>query len=105
VDGNPLPTLSWCSLALTDEAAHESGPQGDAARAAVRDSDARIGDVLAAVEAAGALDRTAVFVIADHGMEQNDPEVTGSWSDALAATGVAHLDVGQGMLYLAPDPA
>ncbi len=100
VDGNPLPTISWCSLALTDEAGHESGPHGDAARAAIRDSDARVGEVLAAVEAAGAVDRTAVFVIADHGMEQNDPSVTGSWTDSLAETGVPHVDVGQGMLYL-----
>jgi len=103
VDGNPLPTISWCSLALTDEAGHESGPHGEAARAAVRDSDARIGDVLAAVEAAGAFERTAVFVIADHGMEQNDPTVTGSWAEALSATGVPHVDVGQGMLYLTAD--
>ena len=44
--GNPLPTLSWCGLAVTDEAGHESGPHGDLARAAVRDSDARIGEVL-----------------------------------------------------------
>ena len=99
VDGNPLPTLSWCGLAITDEAGHESGPHGEAARAAVRDSDGRIGDVLAAVEAAGALDDTAVIVIADHGMEQNDPANTDTWDAALASTGVPHLDV-EGFIYL-----
>ena len=98
--GNPLPTLSWCALALTDEAGHESGPHGEAARAAVRDSDGRIGDVLAAVDAAGVLDRTAVLVIADHGMEQNDPTNTRSWSGALASTGIAHHDVGDGLIYI-----
>jgi hypothetical protein len=98
--GNPLPALSWCSLAVTDEAGHESGPHGPLARAAVRDSDARIGEVLAAVERAGALERTAVVVIADHGMEQADPACTLDWSDALAATGVAHRDVAHGFLYL-----
>ncbi len=97
--GNALPTLSWVGLAITDEAGHESGPHGDAARAAVRDSDGRVGDVLAAVERAGALDRTAVFVIADHGMEQNDATNTASWSDALTETGVAHRDV-EGFIYL-----
>lgn len=96
----PLPALSWVGLAVTDEAGHESGPHGSLARAAVRDSDARIGEVLAAVERAGALERTAVLVIADHGMEQADPDVDGSWADALAATGVAHVDVGHGFLYL-----
>lgn len=100
LDGNALPTLSWVSLALTDEAGHESGPHGAAARASVRDSDGRVGDVLAAVEAAGALDDTAVFVIADHGMEQNDPDNTARWDDALAATGVAHRQVAEGFVYL-----
>jgi phosphonoacetate hydrolase len=100
VHGNPLPTLSWCSLAVTDEASHESGPHGELARAAVRDSDARVGEVLAAVERAGVLERTAVLVIADHGMEQNDPEVDGSWEADLEATGVAHREVGGGLIYL-----
>ncbi len=99
-DGNALPVLSWCALALTDEAGHESGPHGVAARAAVRDSDGRIGDVMAAVEAAGALDTTAVIVIADHGMEQNDPENTGSWAEALTSAGIALRDVGDGLIYL-----
>lgn len=96
----PLPALSWCSLAITDEAGHESGPHGELARAAVRDSDARIGRVLEAVDRAGALERTAVVVIADHGMEQADPDNTLSWTEALEATGVPHRDVGQGFIYL-----
>lgn len=97
--GNELPVLSWCSLAVTDEAGHESGPHGDLARAAVRDSDGRIGEVLAAVERAGVLDRTAVLVIGDHGMEQNDPEVAAPWDEDLAASGVAHREVGGGLIY------
>ena len=99
--GAPVPTLSWCSLAVTDEAAHESGPHGDLARAAVRDSDARIGEVLDAVERSGASERTAVVVIGDHGMEQADPTVDRDWAAELAATGVAHRDVGGGLVYLA----
>jgi predicted AlkP superfamily pyrophosphatase or phosphodiesterase len=102
VHGNPLPTLSWCSLAVTDEAGHESGPHGGLARAAVRDSDARIGEVLAAVERAGALERTAVFVVADHGMEQTDPQVDRDWTPELTASGVPHREVGGGLIYLDP---
>ena len=94
------PALSWVSLALTDEAGHESGPHGELARAALRDSDARLADLLAAVDAAGATDRTAVFVIAVHGMEQSHPDLDEPWSDALAATGVAHREVGGGLIYL-----
>ena len=100
VDGNPLPTLSWCSLSLTDEAAHEVGPHHPAARAAVRDSDARVGDVIAAIDAAGVRDRTAVVVLADHGMEQSDPAVSSGWASELEATGVPHRDVGGGLIYL-----
>ena len=98
--GNPLPTLSWCGLAVTDEAGHESGPHGELARAAVRDSDARVGDVLQAVERAGAADRTAVLVIADHGMEQTDPDLDRDWADDLRGCGVDHRDVGGGLIYL-----
>ena len=98
--GSELPTLSWVSLAVTDEAGHESGPHGELARAALRDSDARIADLLAAVQAAGAAERTAVFVIADHGMQQCDPDLDEPWTDALLATGVAHREVGGGLIYL-----
>lgn len=98
--GNEAPALSWCSLALTDEAGHESGPHGEAARAAVRDSDARIGEVVRAVEAAGAREHTAFLVIADHGMEQADPDLERTWDDDLAATGVPYTEVGGGLIYL-----
>jgi predicted AlkP superfamily pyrophosphatase or phosphodiesterase len=98
--GAPLPTLSWCGLAVTDEAGHESGPHGESARAAVRDSDARVGEVLAAIDRAGATDRTAVLVIADHGMEQADPSVDRDWAAELVASGVACRDVGGGLIYL-----
>ncbi|MEZ5380480.1 MAG: alkaline phosphatase family protein [Microthrixaceae bacterium] len=97
---NPLPTLSWCSLALTDEAGHEAGPHSPAARASVRDSDARVGDVLTAVDAAGVRDRTAVVVLADHGMETSDTALSATWEAELAATGVPHLEVGGGLIYL-----
>ena len=98
--GNPLPTLSWCGLAVTDEAGHESGPHGELARAAVRDSDARVGEVLEAVERAGALERTAVLVIADHGMEQSDPELDRAWGEDLREVGVEHHEVGGGLIYV-----
>lgn len=99
-DGAPLPTLTWCGLAVTDEAGHESGPHGELARAAVRDSDARVGEVVAAVERAGAIERTAFVVIADHGMEQADPSVDRSWAEELDSLGIAHRDVGGGLVYL-----
>lgn len=84
---------------LTDEAGHASGPHGELARAALRDTDARIGDIMAAVERAGCLDTTAFVMFADHGMQQCDPAVTGSWSDALDKSGLVLHDL-DGLIYL-----
>jgi arylsulfatase A-like enzyme len=68
----------------------------------VADTDARIGEILAAVEAAGAWDDTAFLVVADHGMEETNPEVQGDWDAALAAAGIDIRDEGAGFIYLEP---
>lgn len=96
----PLPRFAWVSFSLTDAAFHEGGPYSEIARASVRDTDARLGEVLAAVERAGAWDDTAFFVVADHGMEETDPGVTGSWAPALASTGIPLRDEAYGFVYL-----
>jgi hypothetical protein len=98
----PLPRFTWVNLSLTDAAFHAGGPHSDIAAAAVRDTDARIGEVLAAVERSGAWERTAFFLVADHGMEESDPACTGTWADALADSGVEHRDEGYGFIYVNP---
>lgn len=98
----PLPRFTWVNFSLTDAAFHEGGPYSEIAAASVADTDARIGDVLAAVEASGAFDRTAFFVVADHGMEESDPGCTGNWADALDASGVAYRDEGYSFIYVDP---
>ena len=80
----PPPRFMWCNFTLTDSAFHEGGPHSEIAEASVRDTDARIGEVLDAVERAGVFDDTAFVVVADHGMQQTDPAVTGDWDVALA---------------------
>ena len=67
-----LPRYSWFTFNLTDAAGHSGGPHSDMIRAAIRDTDARMGDVLAEIDRAGMLDRTAVIVLADHGMQRFD---------------------------------
>lgn len=69
----PLPTFCWVTLNLTDKAGHTGGPESALFRASLVETDARLGAVLAAVERAGALARTAVVVLADHGMAQTVP--------------------------------
>ncbi|MGA2836542.1 MAG: alkaline phosphatase family protein [Acidimicrobiales bacterium] len=95
-----VPAFSWVNFTLTDAAFHEGGPYSEIAASSVRDTDARIGRVLDAVERAGVLDRTAFLLVADHGMQLADPEVTGDWGVALAEAGVGVRDEGYGFLYL-----
>jgi membrane-anchored protein YejM (alkaline phosphatase superfamily) len=68
----------------------------------VVDSAARLGQVLDAVEAAGVFDRTAFFLVADHGMQESNPDVRGDWGDALTATGLPYRDEGYGFIYVNP---
>jgi predicted AlkP superfamily pyrophosphatase or phosphodiesterase len=96
----PPPVFTWVSFSLTDSAFHEGGPHSEVAKAAVRDTDARLGELLAAVEAAGAFDTTAFCLVADHGMEENDLAVVGDWGDVLRAAGVNFRDEASGFLYL-----
>lgn len=99
-DGNPLPTLTWSSFAVTDGAGHTSGPHGELARLAIVDTDKRVGEIIAEIDKAGVLEDTAFLVISDHGMEQADPHNTGGWNDHLHETGIAYTDVGEGLIYL-----
>jgi hypothetical protein len=96
----PTPRFMWVNLSLTDTAFHLGGPHSEVARASIADTDARIGEVLQAVEDAGRFEDTAFFVVADHGMEESNPEVTGDWGAALRAAGVDFRDEAYGFLYL-----
>ncbi|MFN8018574.1 MAG: alkaline phosphatase family protein [Acidimicrobiales bacterium] len=96
---HPLPRFSWVNFSLTDAAFHLGGPWSEVARASIHDTDARVGQVLDAVERRGVLDRTAFFVVADHGMEESNPAVTGDWGDVLRATGVPFRDEAYMWLY------
>lgn len=97
-----LPRFCWVNFTLTDAAFHEGGPYSEIAAASVADTDARVGEVLDIVEQAGVFDRTAFFLLADHGMEESNPEVRGDWADALAATGIPYRDEAYGFIYLNP---
>jgi predicted AlkP superfamily pyrophosphatase or phosphodiesterase len=98
----PLPRFTWCNFSLTDAAFHEGGPHSDIALASIHDTDARLGEVLATVERAGVWDRTAFFLVADHGMEETNPSVQGDWSPALRDAGIAFRDEAYGFIYLNP---
>ncbi len=100
----PLPRFSWVNFSLTDAAFHHGGPYSEIARASIADTDARMGEVLAAVERRGVFDRTAFFLVADHGMEESNPEVTGDWAPALDATGIDYRDEAYMWIYTGVRP-
>jgi hypothetical protein len=100
----PHPRFMFCNFTLTDAAMHEGGPHSEIASAAVRDSDGRLGDVLAAIEQAGVFDDTAFVLLADHGMEETDPSVNGDWGVTLREEGLTFRDEGYGFLYLGDTP-
>lgn len=99
-DSYPLPRFLWVNFTLTDAAMHEGGPHSEIAAASVRDSDARLGDLLGALERRGVLDDCAFVLVADHGMEETNPEVRGDWDEALRDAGLQFRDEGYGFLYL-----
>jgi phosphonoacetate hydrolase len=93
------PTFFWVNTSLTDAASHEAGPHSEMARAAVGDTDARVGEILAVARENLDFSKTTVFVLADHGMEMNDPDITGDWGDALRDAGLNFRDEASGFLY------
>jgi len=95
----PVPRFLWCNFTLTDAAMHEGGPHSEIAAASLRDSDGRLGEVLAALERAGAVDDCAFVLVADHGMEETDPTCTGDWDVLLREAGLTFRDEGYGFLY------
>jgi phosphonoacetate hydrolase len=100
----PHPRFMFCNFTLTDSAMHEGGPHSEVAAAAVRDSDGRVGEILAAVERAGVFDDTAFVLVADHGMEETNPDVRGDWDVPLREAGLTFRDEGYGFLYLRETP-
>lgn len=66
---HPLPTLTYLNFALVDESAHTFGPHTRCGLAAYRDSDARLGRVLAAMAEAGVLGETLIIIAGDHSQE------------------------------------
>jgi predicted AlkP superfamily pyrophosphatase or phosphodiesterase len=95
----PAPAFMWVNTSLTDAASHEGGPHSEMALAAVRDTDARISEVLDTLDRKLGSEGTTVVVVADHGMELNNPENTGDWADALAEAGIPFRDEASGFLY------
>ncbi|MGH2785805.1 MAG: alkaline phosphatase family protein [Actinomycetota bacterium] len=98
--GNPRPALMWVNLILPDAANHAGGPYSDMGYAGLRDTDRRMGEILDAMDWGGGT--TAFALLADHGMEDSDPDCTGDFDEALTRAGIPFRDEGYGFVYLKP---
>jgi hypothetical protein len=90
----PAPRFMWCNFTLTDAAMHEGGPYSEMAAASVRDSDGRLGEILAAVERAGFFDDCAFALVAARsgndrrrrlGLLRDGPSATGGATHSTSA--------------------
>jgi len=97
--GEP-PEFTFVNFSLTDDIGHFRGPHSEMTRAAITDTDARIGQLLEAVEASGRLDRTTVVVYADHGMQQTAEGEPHDLSAVLRNEGIGHRMVDAQYVYL-----
>ncbi len=97
----PPPTLLYVALYSTDDAGQVAGPHSELLRETLAEVDEQLGQMLGAYEQAGVLERTAVIVVADHGMELQDTARACPHRQALGGAGVRHVDPdGFGFVYL-----
>ena len=57
-----------------NDTSHSHGPEAPQTFAVVREVDARVGDLVAGIEARGLTDRVNLIVVSDHGMAEVDPD-------------------------------
>lgn len=98
-----LPRFSWFTLNLTDSIGHYGGPHSEIGRAAIRDTDARMGEIVDEIDRRGVLDRTAIVMCADHGMQTTADGDPVDVSVPLREAGVDHLLVDAQYVYLSRD--
>jgi hypothetical protein len=95
-----LPRFSWFTLNLTDSIGHYGGPHSEIGRAAIRDTDARMGEIIDEIDRRGVLDDTAIVMCADHGMQATAEGEAVDLSIPLSDAGVDHLMIDAQYVYL-----
>lgn len=71
-ESHPVPIFVFHEFSQTDSSAHEYGPHHEGARAALDETDVRIGHVVRALEARGLFESTLFVITTDHGMATQD---------------------------------
>ena len=97
---NPVPTVLQLSFLSTDAAGEMAGPSSDLLRGVLVQIDSRVGRILAAYERRSALDDTLFFIVADHGMELQDPSREAGPLSSVNKAGVKVKQPFPGVFYL-----
>ncbi|HMO55260.1 MAG TPA: alkaline phosphatase family protein, partial [Tepidiformaceae bacterium] len=71
-DTRPAPKFVYHEFAQPDSSAHDYGPHHEGARAALDETDVRIGHLLRTIEERGLFDSTLFVITTDHGMATQD---------------------------------
>jgi hypothetical protein len=87
-ESHPPPKFMFHELTLTDGVGHDYGPHSDGERAALDETDVRVGRVLDALEAQGLLETTLFVVTTDHGMAPVDASLKANQVRAVTDAGM-----------------
>lgn len=71
-ESHPAPIFTYHEFAQPDSSAHDYGPHHEGARAALDETDVRIGHLLRTIERRGLFESTLFVITTDHGMAQQD---------------------------------
>ena len=71
-ESHPAPIFTYHEFAQPDSSAHDYGPHHEGARAALDETDVRIGHLLRTIEERGMFESTLFVITTDHGMAQQD---------------------------------
>ncbi len=93
------PVCVFHELTLTDGAGHDYGPHAEGLKAALDESDLRVGRVLDALEQRGLLDGTLFLVTGDHGMAPQDVSLRANPAHHVTRIGLEAV-VAEPMIWL-----
>ena len=96
---HPPPVLVAHEFALTDGAGHDYGPHSDGLRAAVAETDARLGQVLDMLDRRGWLDSTLFVFTSDHGMAAQNVRLKANPARHVERIGMQSV-TGEPMIWL-----
>jgi hypothetical protein len=96
---NPVPTLIIHEFTMTDASGHDYGPHHEGLRAALEETDRRVGHVLDLLDEKDLLDSTLFVVTSDHGMAAQRVELDAHPARHLGLIGLKAL-VAESMIWL-----